>query len=104
VEVRLEGALDSAINFEDAEFGTLTAQSRVLLDFAAVTDVRADAYALAEQARRSEALGFKGAVYAPRPALFGLNRQALQLGAIREGVSARVFSEIDAAREWLLSA
>ncbi|MEO8540443.1 MAG: hypothetical protein ABI577_11940 [bacterium] len=101
MEVRLEGVLDRAFDFDDAEIVAAPDLRRLLLDFSGVTDVHADAYALAEQAHRGEERGFKVAVYAPRPALFGLNRQALQLGAIREGESAGVFNNLEAARAWL---
>ena len=100
LEVRLEGVIEAALNFEEPPFRNALG-ARVLVDYAAVTDVRADAYSLAEQARRAEAAGFKVAVFAPRPSLFGLNRQALQLGAVQEGVSAGVFSDLEEARAWL---
>lgn len=99
-EVRLEGVVEAALDFSEPPFGGAQG-ARVLVDYAAVTDVRADAYALAEQARRAEAAGFKIAVFAPRPSLFGLNRQALQLGAVQEGVTAGVFSDLEEARTWL---
>ena len=56
------------------------------------------------QAKRLENLGLKVAFYAPRPALFGLNRQVLQLAEVREGITANVFSNLEEARAWLRSA
>ena len=100
LEVRLEGVIESALDFAQPPFSQAT-ETRVLVDFGAVTEVRADAYVLAEQARRAEAAGFKIAFYAPRPAFYGLNRQALQLGAVQEGVSAGVFADLEEARAWL---
>jgi hypothetical protein len=100
LEVRLEGVVEAALDFDAPPFSGAQG-ARVLVDYAAVTDVRADAYALAEQAHRAEAAGFKVAVFAPRLALFGLNRQALQLGGVQEGISAGVFSDLDEARAWL---
>lgn len=100
IEVRLQGVLEAALNFDDAQLGS---SPRLLIDYADVTEIRADAFVLAEQARKGEARGLKVAVYAPRPALFGLNRQAFQLSDIREGVSAGVFTDREAARTWLLS-
>lgn len=101
VEVRLEGVLDSALDFEDQSLEGAGGLRRVLLDFGGVTEIRADAYLLADQARKAEARGFKIAVYAPRPAVFGLNRQALQLGAVHEGISAGVFANLEEAKVWL---
>jgi hypothetical protein len=101
VEVRLEGVLESALDFEDQSLEGEGGVRKLLLDFGGVTEVRADAYLLAEQARSAEARGFKIAVYAPRPAVFGLNRQALQLGAVHEGVTAGVFASLEEARIWL---
>ena len=101
VEVRVQGVLESALDFEDQSLADADESHRLLLDMAGVTEIRADAYLLAEQARKAEARGIKMAVYAPRPAVFGLNRQALQLGAIREGISAGVFSSLEEAKAWL---
>lgn len=102
LEVRLEGVIEAALDFDQPPFNQRSGQ-RVLVDYTGVTDVRADAYVLAEQARRAEAAGLKVAVFAPRPSLFGLNRQALLLGAVREGISAGVFKDLDEARAWLRS-
>ena len=101
VEVRLEGVIDAAIHLGQED---LCSTSKVLFDYAAVTEMRADAYELAEAAHEREVHGLKVAVYAPRPALFGLARQALQLGLVREGVSASVFLDVEEARAWLRSA
>ena len=60
-----------------------------------------DALSVAAQAQLAEELGYRVAVYAPRPALFGLSRQAFQLGHVEEGISAAVFTDLNAAREWL---
>ncbi len=100
LEVRLQGVVESALDFGQPPF-TAAMPGRFLVDYAEVTEVRADAYALAEQARRAEAAGFKVAVFAPRPSLFGLNRQALLLAAVQEGVSAGVFADLEEARTWL---
>ncbi len=100
LEVRLEGVVEAALDFNAPPFSSALT-TRVLVDYSAVTDVQTDAYVLAEQARRAEAAGLKVAVFAPRPAMFGLNRQALQLGAVREGVSAGVFTDLEEARAWL---
>jgi hypothetical protein len=97
VEVRLEGVIESALPLVQlAEDDAL-----VLVDYAGVTEVVADTYELARQARLAEEAGLKVAVYAPRPALFGLNRQALQLGLVSEGVSSNVFTDRDEAQAWL---
>ena len=101
LEVHLEGVLDSAFPAERARAEGGEELLRVLLDWESVTEVRAGSDDLAEQARRGEELGLKVAVYAPRPALFGLNRQAVQLGSVREGVSVSVFKDLQAALEWL---
>lgn len=100
VEVQLEGVVDSVLRFE--EFLRSDSQNRnVLLNYEEVTEVVADTYSLAEQAHQAEMLGYRVAVYAPRPALFGLSRQVLLLGNVREGVSASVFSDLEAAKAWL---
>ena len=101
VEVRLEGVLDSALDFEDHSLDGAGGSRKILLHLGGVTEIRADAYLLADHARRAEARGFKVAVYAPRPAVFGLNRQALQLGAVHEGISAGVFASLEEAEVWL---
>ncbi len=100
LEVRLEGVIESLVTVEKAAPGR-AGQRKVLLNCEAVTEVVADTYTLADQARRVEALGFLVAVYAPRPALFGLSRQVFLLAHVNEGVSAAVFSDLDAARQWL---
>ena len=97
LEVRLEGLIESAVALSELA----SAGDHVLVDYADVTEVRADSYQLAEQARRAEQAGIKVAVYAPRPAWFGLNRQALQLGLVDEGVSVSVFTDREEARRWL---
>jgi len=97
LEVRLEGVIESALPLRK-----IAARStRVLVDYAGVTEVIADTYDLAREARLAEEAGLKVAVYAPRPALFGLNRQALQLGLVSEGVSVNVFSDREEATAWL---
>ncbi len=103
VEVRFEGVLDGALSFDDAALESVVSLPRVLLDYTGVTEINADAYVLAERARKGEAQGLKVAIYAPRPALFGLSRQALQLGGVREGVSVGVFSDLESARTWLMA-
>lgn len=104
VEVRLEGVIDSPVTFESEELAVVSLVRKVLFDYAGVTDMRADAYELADEARRGEELGLKVAIFAPRPALFGLTRQALQLGLVNEGISANVFTDVEEARAWLRSA
>jgi len=101
VEVRLEGVIEGPLPIPEAAMPPEGPLKRLLIDFTDVTEVIADTYRLAEQAKRNEALGLKVAVYAPRPALFGLNRQVLQLGLVHEGVSASVFTSIDEAIAWL---
>lgn len=103
LEVRLEGVLVDALDFDASDLVSTTNGTRLLLDYTGVTDIQASAYTLAEQARNGESRGFKVAVCAPRPALFGLSRQAFQLSHVREGESAGVFSSLEAARAWLMS-
>jgi hypothetical protein len=103
VEVQLEGVIDSVAEFA-AQLKAGLSSRNVLLNYAAVTAVTASSYSLAEQAREAERLGYRVATYAPRPALFGLSRQILQLGNVEEGVSASVFNDLEAARSWLTSA
>lgn len=103
IEVRYRGVLDTAIALSAEELGAITEVKRVLLDFTAVTAIDADVYTLAEQARRTEERGLRVAFLAPRPALFGVTRQVLQLAAVNEGQTANVFSRAEDARAWLLS-
>ena len=103
VEVRLEGVIDRPVRLTGPEFESVRSAHRVLFDYSGITEMRADAYDLADAAKTCEVLGLKVAVYAPRPALFGLARQAIQLGGVAEGVSASVFLDHEAAREWLLA-
>jgi hypothetical protein len=103
VEVELEGFLDSIGNcMRDLAAGS--GCRNVLLNLTGVTSVVSDTYALADQVQSAVLQGFRLAFFAPRPALFGISRQTLQLGNVEEGTSAAVFSDVDAAREWLLSA
>ena len=62
--------------------------------------MKASAYALADEARLSEDRGRKVALYAPRPALFGLARQVPQLAIVAEGVAANVLTDLDEVRAW----
>jgi hypothetical protein len=103
IEVRLEGVLDVAPGLEDVQAAAGGPFSRLLVDFTGVTEVRADPYSLADRARNNEDAGIKIAFYAPRPALFGVVRQVLQLGSVHEGVTASAFKDVEAAREWLRS-
>lgn len=100
VEVRLEGLIGSVEHFERVLRAGL-GNRRVIINLASVQEIVADAYGLAEQAHQAETLGYRVAIYAPRPALFGLSRQVLLLGNVREGVSASVFSDLEAAKAWL---
>jgi hypothetical protein len=104
VEVRLEGVIEAAIRLSRDESSEAQSRGKLLFDYSGVTEMKADAYELAEAARFCEANGLKVAVFAPRPALFGLARQSLQLANVKEGVSANVFSDHDEARAWLISA
>ncbi|MBE0611595.1 MAG: hypothetical protein IH609_19600 [Dehalococcoidia bacterium] len=103
MEIRLEGVLDDGLVIEDAVVTRVGDVRRVLVDYSGVTEVRLDSMSLATTARLQEAAGVKVAVYAPRPAMFGLNRQVLQLAGVREGVTASVFSDLGEARTWLLA-
>ncbi len=103
LEVRLAGALERFPLLEPADRVHLRAARRVLVDVTSVTTVDVDVYWIADVARRQEAAGIRLAICAPRPALFGIARQALQLAGVREGTTASVFSSCDAAREWLIS-
>lgn len=100
LEIRVEGAFQSVVHFE-AENPAGAGLFRVLLNYEAVTEITVDALSVAAQAQLAEELGYRVAVYAPRPALFGLSRQAFQLGHVEEGISAAVFTDLNAAREWL---
>ena len=96
--------LIDALDFDAADLGDgRRSATRLLLDYTGVTEIHASAYTLAEQARNGERRGLKIAVCAPRPALFGLNRQAFQLSHVREGESAGVFTDLESARSWLMS-
>lgn len=104
VEIKLDGVVDSPVRLGSPDTEIVSSVGRILFDYSGITEMKADAYDLAEAARYCEANGLKVAVFAPRPALFGLARQALQLAAVREGESASVFLDRDEARSWLLSA
>lgn len=103
LEIRLEGIVDEELLIEEAVLKRVGDVGRVLFDYSGVTEVRLDSMSLATAARRQEAAGVKVAVYAPRPAMFGVNRQVLQLAGVREGVTASVFSDLGEARAWLLA-
>ncbi len=100
LEVRFDGVIEAPLDLTQPPFSEAPGR-RLLVDYGGVTEVLADAYAFAEQARQAESTGLKVAIYAPRPLLFGLSRQALQLGGVREGVSAGVFTSRDEATAWL---
>lgn len=103
LEIRLEGVLDDGFVIEEDVVARAGELGRVLMDYSAVTEIRLDPLLLASAAQRQQAAGVKVAVYAPRPALFGFNRQVLQLAGVREGVTASVFQDLAEARTWLLA-
>jgi hypothetical protein len=103
LEIRLEGIVDEELVIDEAVLTRVGDVGRVLVDYSGVTAMRLDSNSLAATARRQEAAGVKVAVYAPKPAMFGFNRQVLQLAGIREGVTASVFSDLGEARDWLLA-
>ncbi|MGE3074393.1 MAG: hypothetical protein AB7N24_14175 [Dehalococcoidia bacterium] len=103
VEVEVDGVLDS-VSMCIRELSTRAKSKNVLLNLEHVTSVNGDTYALAGHLQEIVLKGYRLAFYAPRPALFGVSRQALQLGNVEEGSAASVFTALDAAREWLLSA
>ncbi|MCO5200657.1 MAG: hypothetical protein M9925_03010 [Chloroflexi bacterium] len=103
LEIRLEGVIEEGFVIEEAVVARAGELRRVLVDYSAVTEIRLDPFLLANAARRQQAAGVKVAVYAPRPAMFGFNRQVLQLAGVREGVTASVFSDLGEARSWLLA-
>lgn len=103
LELRLEGVIDDGLVIDGDVVARAGELRRVLIDYSAVTEIRLDPLLLASVARRQQSAGVKVAVYAPRPAMFGFNRQVLQLAGVREGVTASVFSDLAEARVWLLS-
>ena len=103
LEIRLEGVIDDGLVIEEDVVARVGELRRVLIDYSAVTEIRLDPLVPAGAARRQQAAGVKVAVYAPRPAMFGFNRQVLQLAGVREGVTASVFSDLAEARAWLLA-
>ncbi len=103
LEIRFEGIVDEELVIDDVVVTRLADVRRVLVDYSGVTEVRIDSMLLAATARLQEAAGVKVAVYAPRPAMFGLNRQVLQLAGVQEGVTASVFVDLGEARSWLLA-
>jgi hypothetical protein len=83
---------------------TPTEASRLLLDFTEAEELALTVNELVVLAREIMAAVRVVAVAAPRPVIFGLNRQALQLADVGEGSRVRVFRDADTARDWLLSA
>lgn len=103
LEIRLEGVIDDGLVIEEEVVVRAGKIRRVLVDYSAVTEIRLDPFSLANAARLQQAAGVKVAVYAPRPAMFGFNRQVLQFAGVREGVTASVFRDLAEARVWLLT-
>lgn len=103
IEIEIDGILESIASFV-RELSTHAGTKNVLVNLEHVTTVTGDTYAIAGHVQDMVLRGYRLAFYAPRPALFGVSRQALQLGNVEEGSAAGVFTALDAAREWLLSA
>jgi hypothetical protein len=103
VELRLNGVVDAPEELSESEWSVVGSVNRVLVDYSDVEQMNVDPYTLAGRARKNEERGIKVAVFAPRPALFGLNRQVLQLAGAGEGRTARVFRDRDEAVAWLVA-
>ncbi|MEX2081620.1 MAG: hypothetical protein WEC33_08380 [Dehalococcoidia bacterium] len=104
VQLTLSGILDEAtlaISANDAE--RIVRNRKVLVDFSAITAIDFEVHRLATYASANEAQGLKVAAFAPTDFLFAINRQALLLAGVEEGVSAGVFREVDDALSWLLA-
>lgn len=103
LEIRLEGVVDDSLVFDADVLERVADVRRILIDYSGVVQMHLDSTALAEKARKNEAAGLKVAVFAPNPAMFGFNRQVLQLAGVREGETVCVFDDLAEARDWLLS-
>ena len=101
-ELHLSGTITRIEQVTGAD-SLLSNATRLLVDFSDVEQFNLDPYEMVAMAKRKDELGVRVAVYAPRPALFGVNRQVLQLAGVREGETARVFKDLAAARAWLLA-
>lgn len=76
--------------------------TKILLDLSDVERIVMPVDRMSDGMARVEALGERMALFAPRADLFGLSRQVLQLGGVKEGFSIPVFKERDLAVAWLL--
>jgi hypothetical protein len=103
VELRLSGVLDTPEEFTGGECSVVVAVNRVPVDYSDVEQLNVVPYTLAGMAMKNEERGIRVAVYAPRPAMFGLNRQVLQLAATAEGRTATVFRDHGEAVAWLVA-
>jgi hypothetical protein len=104
IEVRLYGVLDGSQRPPLAPEPRPQVEGlKVLFDLAGVERVALPLDELVRAFVRLDAAGLRVAFYAPEPAVFGINRQAIQMAGAAEGYSLSVFREKDAAVSWLMA-
>ena len=105
LEVRLTGSMTTGDSTAARDLiPPLVAGRDLLLDYSGVTDVLATVDALVVLIKSLVPAATHCAILATRPAIFGVNRQAVLLAGLDESTRVRVFMERLKAVDWLLNA
>ncbi len=102
LEVRLSGRMTPVDGSSARDLVPPLASGRdVLFDYTDVTEFNAPVEAIVEIFRSLGRNAHRCAVIAPRPALFGVNRQAMQLADLDGDIRMRIFHDRPSAVTWL---
>jgi hypothetical protein len=102
LEVRLSGEMTVVDGTSARDLVPPLAAGRdVLFDYSEVTEIRAPVDSLVSIMQALGPTVHRCAVVAPRPAIFGVNRQAIQLANLDDSERVRVFKDRPSAVGWL---